>query len=116
MEKLNERQLAALSGNYGKIARMVGCTPEYVRKVVRGKVGFKRGKIAPVAMAKAKEFLAVLDPIDKRHTYRRLIMLKANAEYHYGVDSEEFKLTEKRIEDFIQHGAIETIQTPQQPS
>lgn len=65
MADFNKKQIDTLRGNFSSIGRAVGCTREYVIKVLNGEVGNKRGgKKAALIIEKAKELLAVLEPCE----------------------------------------------------
>lgn len=63
MVHFSEKQIDLLRGNHTKIANKVGCTREYVAKVLAGIVGNKRNGIkAEAVKKKAKELLEILEP------------------------------------------------------
>lgn len=63
MIEFSEKQIEVLSGNFSRIGKAVGCTREYVSKVIRGKVKTKRkSPKAKAVVGKANELLAVFEP------------------------------------------------------
>lgn len=63
MTDFTKKQIKILKGNYRAIARACDCTPEYVVKVLAGKVGSRRGgPKADAVKEKARQLLNILEP------------------------------------------------------